>query len=156
MREQIRKLHRIHVVRIKPDRLHLKVGQQRRLNVFAKLVCYALRFARIRNDEGFTHSRFGHTLNQVAVDGSADAESKHVAVIQVLSDVLKDTVLAIDVAIGHQHDTARKSRLARNAHRLLHRAQQFGAAAAALLLDQTDRPFDVFRICLQRFRRQHR
>ena len=63
--------------------------------------------------------------------------------------------LAADVAVGDDDDAAGEARVLRKRHRGAQRAHQFGAAAAALVVDHPERAGHVFGAGRHRSRRHH-
>ncbi len=96
-----------------------------------KRAASAARLHRVGDDEGLAHAGARQAFHQVAVDGRADAEGKHVGLRQVPAHQLEGLALHRHVAVGHHHHGARHvGRLGLGVD-ALERGNQLGAAAAA-------------------------
>src|SRR5262249_38177695 len=91
---QIGEIRRLNVVCFETGRPDLNVSQQRSLNVLAELSHSCRGFRWIRHHKGFTHSRLRHSFDQVTIHRSANAKGEDIRLVQILADVIEDTLLA--------------------------------------------------------------
>src|SRR6185503_19252846 len=112
LRQEIGETQWVYVVGIKTNGPDLDVSQHRRLNVFAKLRRDRGRFRFLRNDEWLTHSGLRHSFDEITVYCRADAECEDVALIEVLANVIKHSLLPGNVAVCHKHNAAGNACLA--------------------------------------------
>src|SRR5438093_326955 len=139
----------VHVVCLETNGSDLNVGQDWCLDVFPELVCDRFSFRLLTYDERFTHTCLGDTFDEITIYCRANTECEDIALTQIVSNVVEDSFLTVNVAVRNENDVARHVLLTRDAHRSLNRRQQFSSSVSSLLIQQADRFCQVIFVCLQ-------
>jgi hypothetical protein len=141
---------RLDIVRVEVLKAHAHVREHRTLDVLAKALRLRRSIFRLRHDERLAAPSARHAFDQVTIHAAADAKGEHIGVAQVLLDQLECAAFLCDVAVGHQHYTARGVRRPRQREHTFQRSFELGPTAAVLIIDERERALEIIRRSGQR------